>query len=110
MLSEDIRIAIGKRIRAFRVSHNYTQSEFSESIDISVNFLSEIENGKKGFSAETLYRLCRTYNVSADYFLLNEINNCPATSIIDIINSYSDEQLDNLVDYITSYKKLKNTK
>lgn len=110
MLSEDIRIAIGKRIRNFRISHNYTQSEFSESIDISVNFLSEIENGKKGFSAETLYRLCRTYNVSADYFLLNEVNTCPTNSIIDIINSYNDEQLDNLVNYITAYRQLKNIK
>ncbi|MBD5445277.1 MAG: helix-turn-helix transcriptional regulator [Lachnospiraceae bacterium] len=36
-------------------------------MDISVNFLSEIENGKRGMSQDTLYKLCSKFAVSADY-------------------------------------------
>lgn len=41
---------IGQRIRQLRLLSDYTQAEFAELIDISINFLSEIENGKKGVS------------------------------------------------------------
>ena len=36
---------IGQRIRQLRLLNDYTQAEFAEAIDISINFLSEIENG-----------------------------------------------------------------
>ena len=36
---------IGQRIRQLRTTNDYTQAEFAELTDISVNFLSEIENG-----------------------------------------------------------------
>ena len=45
---------IGQRIRQLRILNDFTQAEFAESVDISVNFLSEIENGKKGLSGDTL--------------------------------------------------------
>ena len=40
---------IGQRIRQLRILNDFTQAEFAESVDISVNFLSEIENGKKDY-------------------------------------------------------------
>jgi len=40
---------IGQRIRQLRLLNNYTQAEFAELIDVSVNFLSEIENGKRDY-------------------------------------------------------------
>jgi len=36
---------IGQRIRHLRIINDYTQAKFAELIDISINFLSEIENG-----------------------------------------------------------------
>lgn len=50
------KIEVGERIRQLRLLNHYTQFEFAELLDISVNFLSEIENGKKGLSVETLAR------------------------------------------------------
>lgn len=66
---QDLKSAVGERIRNYRVSHRYTQADFAKSMDISVNFLSEIENGKKGMSQETLYKLCEHFGLSADYIL-----------------------------------------
>lgn len=46
---EDIldKSKIGQRVRQLRILNDYTQAKFAELIDISINFLSEIENGKR---------------------------------------------------------------
>lgn len=53
-LDKQVKFEIAERIRECRIKKGLTQSEFSEGIDISINFLSEIENGRKGLSYETL--------------------------------------------------------
>ena len=63
------KIEIGQRIRRLRISNDFTQSEFAEEIDISINFLSEVENGKKGLSQETLARICQSTHTSEDSLL-----------------------------------------
>lgn len=48
---EDIldKSKVGQRIRQLRIQNDYTQAKFAELIDISINFLSEIENGKRDY-------------------------------------------------------------
>ena len=50
----NIYIEAGKRIRKVRENKNYTRDYVSIKADISSKFLYEIENGLKGFSADTL--------------------------------------------------------
>lgn len=69
---QELKSAVGERVRSYRVANKYTQADFAEKIDISVNFLSEIENGKKGMSQETLYKLCKQFDLSADYILFGK--------------------------------------
>lgn len=40
---------VGNRIRELREMHNYTREEMAEMVEISPNFLCEIESGKKDF-------------------------------------------------------------
>ena len=61
---------IGKRLRRQREKLSLTRDEFAEQIEISPQFLAEIENGTKGMSAETLYKICERVDLSADYILL----------------------------------------
>ena len=61
---------IGKRIRRHREVLSLTREAFAEQIEISPRFVAEIENGTKGMSAETLYKICEKFNISADYMLL----------------------------------------
>lgn len=75
----ELRHSIGKRIHDYRIENHYTQAQFAELIDISVNFLSELENGKKGMSQDTICRLCTQFNLSADYLLFGD--STPMTSI-----------------------------
>ena len=60
---------IGERILLVRVMRGYTRECLAEMASISIKFLYEIENGKKGFSAIVLYNLCNALNVDSDYIL-----------------------------------------
>ena len=114
MTNADLKLYVGKRIHDFRTQNNYTQFQFAELIDISVNFLSEIENGKKGMSQETLYKLCKQFDLSADYILfgtspdVNCTNSVDSNIIIEAANSMDIEHLDILIEYLTSLRKIKN--
>lgn len=96
---------IGQRIRQLRLLNDYTQAEFAELIDISINFLSEIENGKKGLSQDTLAKICKQLNISADYILFG-IRQKQAT-LIDMANSLSIEELKTTIRYLESLIEMK---
>ena len=110
---KNLKRSVGKRVHDFRVQHDYTQAQFAEFMDISVNFLSEIENGKKGMSQETLYRLCQQFHLSSDYILfgitLEDAAKKPDT-IIDIANHLSAEELTQVIENLNSLKKMKMMK
>ena len=62
----------GKRVRRCREHLGYTREQFAEQVGISPQFLAEIENGKKGMSADTLYKICIRFDLSANYILLGQ--------------------------------------
>ncbi|MCI8527852.1 MAG: helix-turn-helix transcriptional regulator [Lachnospiraceae bacterium] len=66
----NIYMEAGKRIHAARISHGYTRKYLAEQASISPKFLYEIENGKKGFSAQVLYNLCNALEVDCDYIMM----------------------------------------
>ncbi len=59
-------IHFGKRVREYRLSHDMTQEELSEKIDISSNYMSHIERGKTMPSMEIVLRIAEELNVSLD--------------------------------------------
>ena len=65
---------IGARVRTQREYLGMTRESLCNYIDISPQFLSEIERGVKGMSAETLYKLCEGLGVSADFVLMGKEN------------------------------------
>lgn len=65
----NIYVEAGKRIHAARLSHGYTRKYLAEQASISPKFLYEIENGKKGFSAQVLCNLCNALDVDCDYIM-----------------------------------------
>ena len=57
---------IGKRIRHIRKINKITQEQLAEMIDVSVPYISNIENGKVNVSAEVIIRLAQALQISAD--------------------------------------------
>lgn len=72
-MSKELNEAIGGRIRAYRESLGMNREAFSEQIGLSPQFLAEAENGKKGLSAESIYKICTSSDMSADYLVLGKI-------------------------------------
>lgn len=111
MYSSRIQFEIGRRIREIRHGQDATQQQFSEDIYITPNFLSEIENGKKGLSCETLYNICESQNVSADYLLFGNTNGdneiAPSETIIETASQMKSEELSVVIEYLSALKKMK---
>ena len=60
---------IGQRVRLMRQKEGYTIEALAGKANISSRFLTDIENGNKGTSADTLIRLSTALRVSVDYLL-----------------------------------------
>ncbi len=60
---------IGKRIKNIRIKNNLTQAIFAESLNISRQVISKVENGNGGVSLDLLDAIVSKYNVSLDYLI-----------------------------------------
>lgn len=65
MIERDLRIILGQNIKKYRSYHNLSQADFAEKIDISIPFLSDVENGKKWVSPATLTKMAESLNIEA---------------------------------------------
>lgn len=84
---KDFNLTVGLRIREIRETYQMTQAEFSERCDLSESFLAAVEGGRKGVTAKTLYKICTTMNVSADYFVRGKDSGFETDSLIELLNS-----------------------
>lgn len=107
MNENNFRYEIGQRIKKTRISRNLTQAQLAESLNISINFLSEIENGKKGLSQETICKICNFFEISSDYLLLGKNETHSYQTIIDVAEALSTEELDIVIEYLSALKKIR---
>lgn len=62
--------AVGKRIAAIRKKQHITQERLAEKTELSIVYISHIENSHSIPSLETLMKLCEVLNVTPDELLL----------------------------------------
>ena len=99
---------IGRRIRNFRLTNNLTQAQLAESLDISTNFVSEVETGKKNISLEILFRLCQYYNLSADYILFGkDYSSSSQRTLSEFLFSLSADDIPTIMEYLEASMKIK---
>lgn len=86
---------IGSRIRQRREQLGMTREAMCELIDLSPQFLSELERGVRGVSARTVYKVCAGLGVSADYIVMGRESvsgNSRAAALADMIEALDDAQ------------------
>ena len=108
MRENNYKFEIGQRIKASRIHHKLTQAQLAEALNISVNFLSEVENGKKGLSQETICKICNYFDISADYILFSKEEHLTGQNIIEIADSLSNEELKTITEYLSALHKIRN--
>ena len=64
---------MGKRVRSRRESLGLSREKLSEYLDVSPQFIADIEYGNKGISIKRFYLLCQVLDVTADYLLAGNV-------------------------------------
>ena len=59
-------IKIGSNLQQIRKSNGYTQEKLAENIEVSVRYVSDIEQDRAKPSYEVLIRICNLFEVSLD--------------------------------------------
>ena len=65
MKEAEIRAILGTNIKRFRTLNRLSQEELAEQVDISTNFLSSIEIGKKWISPYTMAKLSEALKIES---------------------------------------------
>ncbi len=99
---KDFEISVGKRLRELREKQGYSRERLSEMAEITPKFLYEIESGRKGMSAYTLYNLSAALNVSCDYLLTGKNSGMSFGYIINMLSTLDKNGLQN-VEQIIKY-------
>lgn len=109
-IDKDYNLTVGLRIREVREVLNMTREEFSEKCDISSSFLAAVENGKKAITSKTLFKICSTLNISADYIIRGNTEGFEIDMILEMLHSippqsreYAIRILREYINAITSY-------
>ena len=63
---------MGVRIQTARRAKEWTREQLAERVELSVNTLADIEQGKNGTRLENFAKICDALKLNADYVLFGE--------------------------------------
>lgn len=113
-LDKDFNLTVGLRIREIREILHMTRDKFSERCDISTSFLSAVENGQKAITSKTLYKICSSLNISADYIIRGNNEGFESDMIIEMLHSMDNRSKEHalriLREYIEAINYCQNSK
>jgi transcriptional regulator with XRE-family HTH domain len=89
MTEDQLRTIVRTNIRRYRDYRKWTQAELAEKLDISINFLSDIENGKKWISPTSMVKFASVLNIEP--FELFKPADSPSPSVTAMFSKYNDE-------------------
>ena len=90
-----INIEIGARIKNVRETRGLTQERFAEQLDVSTQYISDLERGVTGASITNIVKICEILSVSCDYILMGRMNEKNSSEEISNRLQYlSKEQMD----------------
>lgn len=85
---------VGKRISDLRKSYGYTQEKLAEMAEISIQFLVQIEHGKKTMKVGTLRKLSAALSVSSDYIINGSDAYSENAEINALLSKFSEENIE----------------
>ena len=101
MRDEVLLEEIGARIKNKRKEKQMTQERLAELMDVSLQMISNLEQGKKAIRPENIIKLCNALDVSADYILRGQYSDFESGEIYGKIKRLSSERqriIEDLID------------
>ena len=102
-VKKEINIQIGEQIKRAREKAMLTQEQFAERIDVSPQYVSDLERGVVGVSIATLKRVCTVLSVSSDQILFSLETENRAVAIAKKCESLSENQYMLLSDSVSKF-------
>lgn len=94
-------IEVGNRIQETRKKKGLSREYLAVNSEISTKFLYEIENGKKGLSAETLLKVSKSLDCSCDYLLTGiEPSYKKNNELLRTVNKFNDKQQKRIIEIL----------
>ena len=105
----DQNIEVGKRITELRLERGFTREKLSELADVSVQFLADIEKGRKSMTVATLRKISASLLVSTDY-IVNGTESDENFAINSILNTLSPKNKKQAEKILTAFAEAVNSK
>ena len=102
---KEINIQIGEQVRIAREQAKMTQETLAEKIEVSPQYISDLERGVVGIALPTLKKLCNTLGVASDQILFGTQAQERGVILSNACNTLTDEQFALLVEIINCYVK-----
>ena len=99
---------IGPKIKRLRTQLGLTQEALAEKADVTAQFVSYAEAGKRAMRPENLMKISDALGVSADYLLTGDVIDKDLFLISEKLQKLTPEQLrlvEDLIDACTDYFK-----
>lgn len=82
-----------------RLRKNMTQQEFAEQVNISLDTVRKIEQGRRGMSIDILIDIADFFNVSTDYLLCRNISDSDINKCLNDLKLKITELINNEMRY-----------
>ena len=90
---KDINVQIGARIQQAREISGYTQEKLANKVDVSTQYISDLERGIVGTSVPTLIKICNTLCISSDYILMGRSGQNDVSGILNRLQYLSQDEI-----------------
>ena len=105
---KEINIQIGAQVHIAREQAKLTQEELAEALEVSPQYISDLERGVVGIAIPTLKNLCTVLKVSSDQILFGAVNKNREMILSNSCKNLNDTEFDLLIEIIERYVKALN--
>ncbi|NLA76684.1 MAG: helix-turn-helix transcriptional regulator [Clostridiales bacterium] len=98
-------IQLGANIRAARKRASMTQEVLSEKVGISTVFVSQLENGARKPSLETVYGISKVLNVKMDELTGESFSEEKTSEILNLLENLSEKELKIVAEILRTFLK-----
>ena len=102
MTEHELRTILSANLKRFRSFHGLSQAELAEKIDISIPFLSDVENGRKWVSPATLVKFADALGIEPHELFKPAEKPSPAVSLA--LNKWSEEVVQAVIETVKNIK------
>lgn len=100
---KEINVQIGEQVRMAREQVKLTQEQLAEKLDVSPQYISDMERGVVGLSINTLKNLCGVLGVASDQILFGKRISDRGLILANVCHMLTEEEFSILVEIAGKY-------